>query len=123
MFPSVEFSELSRTQTPTSTDVSGKMEFSDFLNIFLFNTNWNAGALVRALKEGWIAGAGLDVFPEEPPPSTHPIFDCTNVVMTAHTSGWSPDRQTRLIDLQAENLRRYAMGAPLLNIVDKKAGY
>jgi pilus assembly protein CpaC len=50
-FPSVEFSELSRTQTPTSTDVSGKMEFSDFLNIFLFNTNWNAGALVRALKQ------------------------------------------------------------------------
>jgi pilus assembly protein CpaC len=50
-FPSVDFSELSRTQTPTSTEVSGKMEFSDFLNIFLFNTNWNAGALVRALKQ------------------------------------------------------------------------
>jgi len=80
-------------------------------------------ALVRALKEGWIAGAGLDVFPEEPPPSTHPIFDCTNVVMTPHTSGWSPDRQTRLIDLHSENLRRYAIGAPLLNVVDKKAGY
>ena len=39
-------------------------------------------ALVKALKEGWIAGAGLDVFPIEPPPSTHPIFDCPNVVMT-----------------------------------------
>jgi pilus assembly protein CpaC len=50
-FPSVEFSELSRTETPTSLDVSGKMEFSDFLNIFLFNTNWNAGALIRALKQ------------------------------------------------------------------------
>jgi phosphoglycerate dehydrogenase-like enzyme len=80
-------------------------------------------ALVRALKEGWIAGAGLDVFPEEPPPSSHPIFDCTNVVMTAHTSGYSRDRQTRLVDLHAENLRRYAIGAPLLNVVDKKAGY
>ena len=80
-------------------------------------------ALVRALKEGWISGAGLDVFPEEPPPSSHPIYDCTNVVMTPHTSGWSPDRQTRLIDLHAENLRRYAIGAPLLNVVDKKAGY
>jgi pilus assembly protein CpaC len=50
-FPSVEFSELSRTETPTSVNVSGKMEFSDFLNIFLFNTNWNAGALIRALKQ------------------------------------------------------------------------
>ena len=80
-------------------------------------------ALVRALKEGWIAGAGLDVFPVEPPPSSHPIYDCQNVVMTAHTSGWSPDRQVRLVDLFAENVRRYAIGAPLLNVVDKKAGY
>jgi phosphoglycerate dehydrogenase-like enzyme len=80
-------------------------------------------ALVRALKEGWIAGAGLDVFPVEPPPSSHPIYDCPNVVMTPHTSGWSPDRQLRLIDLFAENVRRYAIGAPLLNVVDKKAGY
>lgn len=80
-------------------------------------------ALVRALKEGWIAGAGLDVFPVEPPPSSHPIYDCTNVVMTPHTSGWSPDRQVRLIDLFAENVRRYAIGAALMNVVDKKAGY
>lgn len=80
-------------------------------------------ALVKALKEGWIAGAGLDVFPQEPPPSSHPIFDCDNVVMTAHTSGWSPDRQVRLIDLFAENVRRYVEGAPLINVVDKQAGY
>jgi phosphoglycerate dehydrogenase-like enzyme len=81
------------------------------------------GALVKALQEGWIAGAGLDVFPQEPPPPDHPIFDCKNVVMTPHTSGWSPDRQVRLIDLHVENLRRYAIGAPLMNVVDKKAGY
>lgn len=80
-------------------------------------------ALVKALKEGWIAGAGLDVFPKEPPPPDHPIFDCPNVVMTPHTSGWSPDRQTRLIEFIGENLRRYASALPLLNVVDKKAGY
>ena len=80
-------------------------------------------SLVKALKGGWIAGAGLDVFPQEPPPSSHPIFDCTNVVMTPHTSGWSPDRQVRLVDLFVENVRRYAIGAPLMNVVDKKAGY
>src|SRR5258708_38733126 len=61
-------------------------------------------ALAKALKEGWIAGAGLDVFPEEPPPSSHPIFDCNNAVMTAHTSGRSPDRQTHPICLLATNL-------------------
>jgi phosphoglycerate dehydrogenase-like enzyme len=80
-------------------------------------------ALVRALREGWIAGAGLDVFPQEPPPADHPIYDCTNVVMTAHTSGWSPDRQVRLVDLFSENVRRYARGVPLVNVVDKQAGY
>ena len=80
-------------------------------------------ALVKALKEGWIAGAGLDVFPVEPPPSSHPIFDCPNVVMSAHTSGWSPDRQVRLIDVFAENVRRYSQGLPLMNVVDKGRGY
>ena len=80
-------------------------------------------ALVRALKEGWIAGAGLDVFPEEPPPASHSIFDCPNVVMTMHTSGWSPDRQTRLVEFFAENVRRYTEGLPLLNVVDKRHGY
>ena len=80
-------------------------------------------ALVKALKGGWIAGAGLDVTPQEPPPSNHPIFDCDNVVMTAHTSGWSPDRQVRLIQVFAENVRRYAIGQPLENVVDKPRGY
>lgn len=80
-------------------------------------------ALVKALKEGWIAGAGLDVFPQEPVPREHPIFDCPNVVMTPHTSGWGVERQRRLVELFAENVRRYAAGLPLLNVVDKEAGY
>lgn len=80
-------------------------------------------ALVRALKEGWIAGAGLDVFPQEPPPSDHPIFDCPNVVMTMHASGWGPERQRRLIEFLAENVRRYVHGLPLINVVDKQRGY
>ena len=80
-------------------------------------------ALVRALEEGWIAGAGLDVFPKEPPPSDHPIYNCSNVVMTPHTSGWSPDRQVRLIELFVDNVRRYALGLPLINVVDKQRMY
>jgi pilus assembly protein CpaC len=50
-FPSVDFKDLERSETATSLDLKGKMEFSDFLNIFLFNTKWNAGTLVRALKQ------------------------------------------------------------------------
>ena len=56
-FPSVEFKDLERGELlngdgdRASLDLKGKMEFSDFLNIFLFNTNWNAGSLIRALKQ------------------------------------------------------------------------
>jgi phosphoglycerate dehydrogenase-like enzyme len=80
-------------------------------------------ALVRALKEGWIGGAGLDVMPVEPPASDHPIFDCPNVVMSAHTSGWGPERQERLVSHFAENIRRYASGLPLMAVVNKAEGY
>jgi pilus assembly protein CpaC len=50
-FPSVGFKDLERTKTGDAIDLKGSLEFSDFLNIFLFNTQWNAGALVRALKQ------------------------------------------------------------------------
>ncbi|MEZ5355361.1 MAG: D-2-hydroxyacid dehydrogenase [Bryobacteraceae bacterium] len=84
---------------------------------------YDENALVKVLKEHRIAGAGLDVFPTEPVPPNHPIFECDNVIMSAHTSGWSPDRQVRLIELFAENVRRYAAGEPLMNVVDKPKGY
>jgi pilus assembly protein CpaC len=56
-FPSVEFKDLERNESTDAEgnrvglELKGKMEFSDFLNIFLFNTNWNAGTLIRALKQ------------------------------------------------------------------------
>jgi phosphoglycerate dehydrogenase-like enzyme len=80
-------------------------------------------ALVRALKEGWIAGAGLDVANPEPLPSSHPFWDCPNLVITCHTAGYAPQRQIRLVGLLAENVRRYSSGLPLMNVVDKQRGY
>ncbi len=80
-------------------------------------------ALVRALKEGWIAGAGLDVTRQEPLPSDHPFWDCPNLVLTCHTAGYSPERRLRLMGLLAENVRRYSNGLALLNVVDKQRGY
>jgi len=50
-FPSVDFRNLERTEVGDVRSLSGEMEFSDFLNIFLFNTDWNVGSLVRALKQ------------------------------------------------------------------------
>jgi D-2-hydroxyacid dehydrogenase (NADP+) len=80
-------------------------------------------ALVRALKEGWIAGAGIDVAREEPLPPSSPLWDCPNLIITCHTAGFSPQRRIRLVALLAENVRRYANGLPLMNVVDKERGY
>jgi phosphoglycerate dehydrogenase-like enzyme len=80
-------------------------------------------ALARALKEGWIAGAGLDVAKTEPLPTTSPLWDCPNLIITCHSSGFAPQRRVRLIGLLADNVRRYSSGLPLLNVVDKQRGY
>jgi len=80
-------------------------------------------ALARALEAGRIAGAGLDVFEQEPLPSASPLWDMPNVVITPHNAGDSPRSHERLVDLFCENLRRYLAGEPLLNVVDKQAGY
>jgi len=80
-------------------------------------------ALIKALQEGWIAGAGLDVFEEEPLPSNSPLYDLNNVILSPHVAGFSPHYDERASDLFAENLRRYLAGEELLNLVDKGAGY
>ena len=80
-------------------------------------------ALIKALKEKRIRGAGLDVTTPEPLPSDHPLWTCPNLVITPHNSGAAPIRQIRLVNLIAENVRRYSNGLPLMNVVDKVKGY
>jgi phosphoglycerate dehydrogenase-like enzyme len=80
-------------------------------------------ALITALKTGLIAGAGLDVFAEEPLPTDSPLWDMPNVLITPHTAGSSPRSHERLMDLFCENVRRYLAGEELLNVVDKGEGY
>jgi phosphoglycerate dehydrogenase-like enzyme len=79
--------------------------------------------LIRALQEGWIAGAGLDVVGMEPLPATSPLFTLPNVILTPHISGVSARYEQRLTDLFAENLRRYRAGQPLLNRYEATRGY
>ena len=80
-------------------------------------------AMVAALRENRIAGAGLDVFATEPLPADHPLWTMDNVVITPHSSGDSPRVGERTIALFTENLRRYKAGEPLINRVDYEAGY
>lgn len=81
------------------------------------------GVLVRALREDWIAGAGIDVFAQRPLPPDSPFFDLPNVIMTPHMSGISDGYASRGAALCRENLRRYLAGEELINVVDKQKGY
>jgi phosphoglycerate dehydrogenase-like enzyme len=80
-------------------------------------------ALVAALRSGRLRGAGLDVFSREPLPDESPLWTLPNVLVLPHVSGASHRFWRRQTDLIIQNLRRYAAGEPLLNTVDKQAGY
>jgi phosphoglycerate dehydrogenase-like enzyme len=80
-------------------------------------------ALARALAEGWIGGAGLDVFEQEPLPADSPLWDMDNALLSPHVAGFTPRYDERATALFAANLARYLEGEPLLNSLDKKQGY
>ncbi|MDI6696532.1 MAG: D-2-hydroxyacid dehydrogenase [Anaerolineales bacterium] len=80
-------------------------------------------ALISALREHKIAGAALDVFPEEPLPENNPLWKMPNVIITPHISGNTPFYDERAMDLFIENMKRYLTGQPLFNLVDVDQGY
>jgi phosphoglycerate dehydrogenase-like enzyme len=80
-------------------------------------------ALLRALREGWIAGGGLDAHSEEPLPADSPFWDLPNAIVTPHNGASTPFTRQRGIDIFVDNLRRYQAGQPLVNLIDKQAGY
>ncbi len=80
-------------------------------------------ALIKSLQKGWIAGAGLDVFEEEPLAVDSPLWDMPNVIITPHSSWLSPHHRGRRVKIFIENLRRFQSGELLINIVDKQRGY
>lgn len=80
-------------------------------------------ALINALKERKIAGAALDVFPEEPLPPDSPLWKMPNVIVTPHISGHSIHYDERAVTLFIQNLQRYLAGEQLLNLVNVERGY
>ena len=80
-------------------------------------------ALIKALNEHKLAGAALDVFPEEPLPEKSPLWKMPNVIITPHIAGVSANYDERAVSLFAENLSRYISDLPLYNIFDLKKGY
>ncbi len=80
-------------------------------------------ALIRALEEKWIAGAGLDVFIQEPLPPESRFYDLPGVIFSPHISGEMPDYEARATEIFCQNLKRYIAGEPFLHEVDKAKGY
>jgi len=76
--------------------------------------------LIAALKEGRLAGAGLDVTDPEPLPPEHPLWDTPNVLITPHFTAALPDKTDRSVAMITENIRRYLAGEPMLNKLTKE---
>lgn len=83
---------------------------------YLINTSRGAvideSALARALDEGWIAGAGLDVLTVEPPPPDHPLLRAKNCTITPHIAWATRAARARLMAEVVENLRAFQAGRP-----------
>ncbi|MET0303731.1 MAG: D-2-hydroxyacid dehydrogenase [Microbacteriaceae bacterium] len=80
-------------------------------------------ALLRALESGQIAGAGLDAHGLEPLPADSPFWTAPNTIVTPHNGATTASTAARGVDIFVDNLRRFVAGEPLVNVVDKVAGY
>lgn len=80
-------------------------------------------ALVQALRQGWVAGAALDVFEEEPLPANHPLWEAPNTVISAHMAGDFLGWREALVEQFVDQFQRWRRGEPLHNLVDKERGY
>ncbi len=114
--------------TPETTHIVAEKELRAMKpTAYLLNVGRGAlideAVLVKALKEHWIAGAGLDVFEKEPLPPESELWTLPNVIMTPHNSGQTDDYVERVLRIFNESLKRYLAGQPPLNIVDKSRGY
>jgi phosphoglycerate dehydrogenase-like enzyme len=115
-------------RTPQSEGMIGRKQFEVMKETaFLINISRGAlvdeAALIEALNEAKIAGAGLDVVAEEPLSETSPLWDMPNVLITPHISGSTPNYDKRATELFCENLAHYLRGEPLRNLVVRERGY
>ncbi len=123
-----DFVVLALPLTPETTRLIGERELKTMkptaylINIARGNIV-DEEALIRALEEHWIAGAGLDAFTTEPLPAESRLWQLPNVILSPHVSGRLENYNAVATELFCENLRRYISGKKLLNVVDKKRGY
>lgn len=126
--PQADFVVLTLPLTPESKGMIGEAELRAMKSTAYISNIGRGGTiqedkLIRALQEGWIAGAGLDVFATEPLPADSPLWQMDNVTITAHYSGSNPSYNERAFAIFIDNLQRYLQNKPMRNLVDKTLGY
>jgi phosphoglycerate dehydrogenase-like enzyme len=119
---------IAAPHTPQTAKLFAREQFRQMrTSAYLINIGRGAivdlGDLVQSLRAGEIAGAALDVFETEPLPPEHPLWALPNVILTPHVAGYSPRIAERHLGVLVENVRRFAAGEALLNVVDKRAWY
>ncbi|MBI3890067.1 MAG: D-2-hydroxyacid dehydrogenase [Candidatus Wallbacteria bacterium] len=112
-----------RTRRLLSRERIGRMKAGAYVINIARGAIADETALLEALAEGRLAGAGLDVTEVEPLPADSALWGMERVILTPHVSGNYPDYAVDAARLFAENLRRYLAAEPLLNVVDKREGY
>jgi phosphoglycerate dehydrogenase-like enzyme len=128
LLPEADFVVLMTPWTPATRGLIGERELRLMKrDTYLVNVARGGvvdeAALINALRAGWIAGAGLDVFEHEPLLPDSPLWAMTNVIITGHYAGVTPAYDVRAFEVFLDNLRRYRAGQPLRNVVDKRLGY
>jgi phosphoglycerate dehydrogenase-like enzyme len=124
LLPRADFVVLTVPHTPATEGFMNRARFQRmkptafFINIGRGMTT-RLDDLVAALRAGEIAGAGLDVFEQEPLPADHPLWTLPGVLITPHTAGFGPYLDDRRFDILLDNCRRFLAGQPLRNVVDK----
>ena len=120
-----DFVSLHVPLTPETRHLIGERELKMMRKTaYLINTSRGAvvdeKALCRALREGWIAGAGLDVFYEEPVPLDNPLLKMENVVLTPHMATHTIETRQLMVAAVTEDIRRVLSGKPPLNLVPEQ---
>lgn len=124
LLPRAEFVILTVPHTPATEGFMNRERFrrmkrgAFFINIGRGKTT-RLDDLVEVLREGRIAGAGLDVFETEPLPADHPLWSMPGVLITPHTAGFGPYLDERRFQIIVDNCRAFAEGRTLRNVVDK----
>lgn len=115
--------DTAQTRHLIGADELAVMKPSAFLVNIARGSILDEDALIAALQNGRIAGAGLDVFAREPLPPESPLWRMPNVIVSPHISGLTASYSRRFTDILLDNLARYRAGEPLRNVVQAERGY